>query len=176
MPKKNETRILVVDDEPDVLELVVFHLEKENFKVAVADTGDKALKMARGVDGKVEFCRYARENKKPVLGICLGFQSMTIEAARNLCGWENANSAEFDEETPHPVVIFMPEVSKTHMGGTMRLGKRRTILQPDCLSAKLYGDVTEVDERHRHRYEVNIDKVGLSIQLLQTSSCVAIHL
>jgi len=130
----------------------------------------------RGVDGKVEVCRYARENKKPVLGICLGFQSMTIEAARNLCGWENANSAEFDEETPHPVVIFMPEVSKTHMGGTMRLGKRRTILQPDCLSAKLYGDVTEVDERHRHRYEVNIDKVGLSIQLLQTSSCVAIHL
>ena len=112
----------------------------------------------RGVDGKVEVCKYARESKKAILGICLGFQSMTIEAGRNLCGWEGANSTEFEEDNANPVVIFMPEVSKTHMGGTMRLGKRRTVLQPGCLTAQLYGD-TEVDERHRHRYEVNIDKV-----------------
>ena len=112
----------------------------------------------RGVDGKVEVCKYARETKKAILGICLGFQSMTIEAGRNLCGWENCNSTEFDENCPNPVVIFMPETSLTVLGGTMRLGKRRTVLQPDCLSAQLYGD-TEVDERHRHRYEVNIDKV-----------------
>jgi CTP synthase len=86
----------------------------------------------------------------------LGFQVAVIEFARNVVGWESANSAEFDECTAHPVVIFMPEASKTQMGGTMRLGSRVTILRDDkAISSKLYGGNPVVYERHRHRYEVN---------------------
>jgi CTP synthase len=83
-----------------------------------------------------------------------------IEFARNVLGWENANSAEIDPATPTPVVVFMPEGSKTHLGGTMRLGTRRTILQTvDCIAAKLYQAEQYIDERHRHRYEVNPELV-----------------
>lgn len=74
-------------------------------------------------------------------------------------GWEKANSTEFDPETPHPVVIDMPELSSTHMGGTMRLGKRRTVFTGDCITKKMYGGADFVEERHRHRYEVNPEKV-----------------
>ncbi|XVE73396.1 hypothetical protein DITRI_Ditri11bG0114800 [Diplodiscus trichospermus] len=77
-------------------------------------------------------------------------------------GFERANSAEFDEQTPNPVVIFMPEGSRTHMGSTMRLGSRRTLFQtPDCVTSKLYFNTQYVDERHRHRYEVNPDVIGV---------------
>eukprot|EP01098_Paradermamoeba_levis_P011461 TRINITY_DN4913_c0_g2_i1.p1 TRINITY_DN4913_c0_g2~~TRINITY_DN4913_c0_g2_i1.p1 ORF type:complete len:216 (+),score=74.92 TRINITY_DN4913_c0_g2_i1:575-1222(+) len=112
----------------------------------------------RGVEGKILAIRHARENKIPFLGICLGMQLAVIEFARNVLGLEKANSEEFEAETKTPVVIFMPEVSKTHMGATMRLGKRTTSLKvekyPDSLSQKLYNS-TKIDERHRHRYEVN---------------------
>ncbi|KAH9306112.1 hypothetical protein KI387_010516, partial [Taxus chinensis] len=75
-------------------------------------------------------------------------------------GLEGANSTEFDEQTPHPCVIFMPEGSRIHKGGTMRLGSRKTIFQTrDCITAKLYGNVHSVVERHRHRYEVNPEMV-----------------
>ncbi|XXG61605.1 hypothetical protein AAC387_Pa05g0176 [Persea americana] len=114
----------------------------------------------RGVQGKILAAKYARENKVPFLGICLGMQIAVIEIARSVLGLNDADSTEFDPETKSPCVIFMPEGSKTHMGGTMRLGTRRTYFQvADCKSAKLYGNVNYVDERHRHRYEVNPDMI-----------------
>ncbi|KAL0743830.1 hypothetical protein Bca4012_085343 [Brassica carinata] len=114
----------------------------------------------RGVQGKILATKYARENQVPLLGICLGMQLAVVEFARSILGFEDANSTEFEPETPSPCVIFMPEGSTTHMGGTMRLGSRRTYFQvPDCKSAKLYGNAKFVDERHRHRYEVNPDMI-----------------
>ncbi|KAH9676853.1 CTP synthase [Citrus sinensis] len=115
----------------------------------------------RGVQGKILAAKYARENKVPFLGICLGMQIAVIEFARSVLGMCDTNSTEFDPETSHPCVVFMPEGSKTHMGATMRLGSRRTYFKvPDCKSAKLYGNASFVDERHRHRYEVNPDMVS----------------
>eukprot|EP01018_Ginkgo_biloba_P028338 Gb_19182 [translate_table: standard] len=114
----------------------------------------------RGVQGKILAAKYARENGIPYLGICLGMQISVIEFARSVLGLEGANSTEFDLQTLYPCVIFMPEGSKTHMGSTMRLGSRRTFFQTsDCITAKLYQKVHSVDERHRHRYEVNPDMV-----------------
>lgn len=116
----------------------------------------------RGVRGMILAAEYARESKVPYLGICLGMQISVIEFAINVLGLERANSEEFNKQTPDPVVIFMPEGSKTHMGSTMRLGSRRTLFQtPDCIIAKLYHNSDHVDERHRHRYEVNPDMVGM---------------
>ncbi|KAH9703508.1 CTP synthase [Citrus sinensis] len=166
----------------------------------------------RGVGGMILAAKYARENNIPYLGICLGMQISVIEFARSVLGLKRANSNEFDSETPNPVVIFMPEGSRTHMGSTMRLGSRRTLFQtPDCVTSKLYGDyfyipvdqsggsyghkviippfgaafcpatcrqlvdlsslfvvlfaryrnAEYVDERHRHRYEVNPEVIGV---------------
>ena len=110
----------------------------------------------RGIEGKIKAAEYSRINKIPYLGVCLGLQIATIEFCRNVLGMENANSTEFDENTPQPAVVFMPEISKTHMGGTMRLGTKPTpFLVEDCKIKRLYGNKTYVDERHRHRYEVN---------------------
>ena len=110
----------------------------------------------RGIEGKIKAAEYARINKIPYLGVCLGLQIATIEFCRNVLGMENANSTEFDENTPQPAVVFMPEISKTHMGGTMRVGTKPTpFLVEDCKIKRLYGNKTYVDERHRHRYEVN---------------------
>lgn len=123
----------------------------------------------RGAEGKIIAAKYARENDIPYLGICLGMQIAVIDYARSVLGLQNANSTEFDPETENPCVIFMPEGSKTHMGGTMRLGSRRTYFHAtDCKSAQLYGNQSFIDERHRHRYEVNpnmvsqLEKAGLS--------------
>ncbi|KAJ1284573.1 hypothetical protein BS78_03G215000 [Paspalum vaginatum] len=114
----------------------------------------------RGVQGKILAAKYARENNVPYLGICLGMQIAVIEFARSVMKLRGANSTEFDPATASPCVIFMPEGSKTHMGATMRLGSRRTHFQVNgCKSAKLYGNASYVDERHRHRYEVNPDMV-----------------
>lgn len=101
--------------------------------------------------------KWAREQKVPFLGICLGFQVAVIEWARNVIGLENAHSAELVKDTPHPVICFMPEISKTHMGGTMRLGLRPTVFEPNTENTKLrrlYGSKNVAWERHRHRYEV----------------------
>uniref|UniRef100_A0A7S3R0Q0 CTP synthase n=1 Tax=Dunaliella tertiolecta TaxID=3047 RepID=A0A7S3R0Q0_DUNTE len=114
----------------------------------------------RGVEGKILAANYARTNKKPYLGICLGMQIAVIEFARNVLGMREANSTEFAAATPSPVVVFMPEISTTHKGGTMRLGSRKTVLQTvSCTSAKLYQSEMYIYERHRHRYEVNPDVV-----------------
>jgi len=114
----------------------------------------------RGIEGKAVAAQYARENNVPYLGVCLGMQVAVIEFARHVLGMEGANSTEFDEKTAHPVVIFMPEGSTTHMGATMRLGSRKTLLQNSgCIAHRLYGGAMEIDERHRHRYEVNPDMI-----------------
>ena len=114
----------------------------------------------RGVEGKILAAEYARTSSIPYLGICLGLQVATIEFCRNVLGFEDSNSTEFDENCKNPAVVFMPEMSKTHLGGTMRLGSRPTIWQvEDCKIRTLYGEGESVDERHRHRYEVNPDMI-----------------
>jgi len=113
----------------------------------------------RGINGKVGALKYARENKIPALGLCLGLQCMVIEVARNLAGLPLANSAEFDEETPDPVISTMASQEQIvagigDMGGTMRLGLYPADLTQGSLVSELYG-ATQIQERHRHRYEVN---------------------
>jgi CTP synthase len=115
----------------------------------------------RGIEGKALAAKYCRESNMPYFGICLGLQTAVIDFARHELGWEGANSQEFDENTKYPVVVFMPEVSTTAMGGTMRLGSRATIIRnPESLAGKVYGKQPVVYERHRHRYEVNPAMVG----------------
>jgi CTP synthase len=109
----------------------------------------------RGIEGKVVAVRWARENKVPFLGICLGMQCAVIEFARNVLGLERANSAEFDPDTPHPVIALLDEQRKvTEMGGTMRLGAFPCRLETGSLARAAYGE-DKVSERHRHRYEFN---------------------
>ncbi|CAO3692049.1 unnamed protein product [Rhizopus stolonifer] len=117
---------------------------------------------SRGIEGMIAAARWARENKVPYLGICLGMQISVIEFARHVCGMAQAQSAEMYPEAETPVVIYMPEISKTQMGGTMRLGLRPTLFQKGTENStvrKLYGNKDHVDERHRHRYEVNPEYV-----------------
>ena len=114
----------------------------------------------RGVEGKIFAAEHARTTSTPYLGICLGLQVAVIEFSRNVLGFEGSNSTEFDEQCKNPSVVFMPEISKTHLGGTMRLGSRPTLWQVDsCAIRGLYGEGDSVDERHRHRYEVNPDMI-----------------
>ena len=109
----------------------------------------------RGVEGKIKGIRYARERKIPFLGICLGMHCAVIEFARNVCGMDRANSSEFAPDTPYPVIDLMPEQRHVEdLGGTMRLGSFPCVLAPDSKSHEAYGEL-EVNERHRHRYEVN---------------------
>jgi len=132
----------------------------------------------RGTEGKIAAIQYARENKIPYLGICLGMQLAVIEYARHVAGMKDANSTEFNLETEHPVVALITEwldrdgkVAKrsadSDMGGTMRLGSQRCPIKPNTMAQSIYGN--EVNERHRHRYEVNnhyvpaLEKTGLVI-------------
>ena len=118
----------------------------------------------RGVEGKIRAIRFARENKVPYLGICLGMQLAVIEFARHVCGLDNANSTEFDPDSEHPVIGLITEWldregriekrdSESDLGGTMRLGSQKCPVDPGTLAASVYGAF--VNERHRHRYEVN---------------------
>jgi len=133
----------------------------------------------RGVEGKLSAVRYARENRVPYLGICLGMQLAVIETARNKAGLNDANSTEFDPTTPHPVVALITEwqnrdgsietrSENSDMGGTMRLGAQPCEVVPGSLAHRIYGSTT-VAERHRHRYEVNnhylprIEGAGLTV-------------
>lgn len=109
----------------------------------------------RGIEGKIETVRYARENKIPFFGICLGMQMAVIEYARNVVGFADANSTEMNEATAHPVIDLMEEQKTvTEKGGTMRLGAWACELQPGSLAHQIYGS-TAIMERHRHRYEYN---------------------
>ena len=119
----------------------------------------------RGVEGKIQAIRYARENKIPYLGICLGLQLAVIEYARHKAGLEGAHSTEFDPATPHPVIALINEWhardgkvelrdAHSDLGGTMRLGGQECVLLPGMLAREIYGK-EKVVERHRHRYEVN---------------------
>ncbi len=132
----------------------------------------------RGTEGKMKAIRFARENKIPYLGICLGMQLATIEFARNVAGLEGANSTEFEPDGPHPVVALITEwhdregrverrTEDSNLGGTMRLGAQRCPIKEGTLAASIYGKT--VNERHRHRYEVNnayvprLEKQGMII-------------
>jgi len=109
----------------------------------------------RGTEGKIAAVRHAREKKIPFFGICLGLQMAAIEFARNACGLDKANSNEFDEGTPHPVVSLMADQKQVSAkGGTMRLGAYACVLKPGSLASKVYRK-QEISERHRHRYEIN---------------------
>ncbi len=108
----------------------------------------------RGIEGKIEAVRWAREQRVPFLGLCLGMQCAVIEYARNVLGWEQANSTEFDQDTDYPVIDLMPDQEGLEKGGTMRLGGYRCALRADTISRKADG-VERVSERHRHRYEFN---------------------
>ncbi len=110
----------------------------------------------RGVEGKILAAQFARQRKIPYLGLCLGMQVMSIEFARNVLELEDANSAEFETGTEHPVIDLMLEQRHiTDMGGTMRLGIYPCKLTPGSVAARAYGAVSEVEERHRHRFELN---------------------
>ncbi len=132
----------------------------------------------RGVEGKIMAARYAREHKIPYLGICLGMQVALIEYARNMAGLDHANSTEFDDQTPNPVVALITEWqnhdgqverrdANSDLGGTMRLGAQTCAVKPGTLAAEIYGD--KVTERHRHRYEANnhylgrVEKAGMVV-------------
>ncbi len=135
----------------------------------------------RGVEGKIQTAKFARENKIPYLGICLGMQVATIEYARNMAGLKDANSTEFVADCPHPVIALINEWKdadgsikvrdeKSDLGGTMRLGAQSSDVAKGTLAHSIYGDV--VTERHRHRYEANVNyldalrKAGLVISAL----------
>jgi CTP synthase len=109
----------------------------------------------RGIEGKISAARYARENKIPYLGLCLGMQLMVIEFTRHVLGDEEANSTEFDRATPHPVIDLMPDQRDiADMGGTMRLGLYPCVLQPHSIAKRAYQE-KNIEERHRHRFEFN---------------------
>jgi CTP synthase len=111
----------------------------------------------RGTEGKISAIRFARENDVPFLGICYGFQLAVIEFSRNACGLKDANSTEINPDTPHPVIDLMPEQRGVeNKGATMRLGSHKIILEKGSLASRLY-DQTDIYERHRHRFEVNLD-------------------
>jgi len=124
---------------------------------------------SRGIEGKVQAARYARENQVPYLGLCLGMQVMCVEFARNVLGYEDANSTEFERGTTHPVIDLMTEQrSITDMGGTMRLGLYPCVLQPGTKAAAAYHE-KQIEERHRHRFEFNnvyreeFEKAGMAL-------------
>jgi CTP synthase len=136
---------------------------------------------SRGVEGKITTAKFARENKVPYLGICLGMQVATIEYARNMAGLKDANSTEFAPTCAQPVIALITEWkdadgsiktrdATSNLGGTMRLGAQSSDVAKNTLAHSIYGDV--VTERHRHRYEANVNyldtlrKAGLVISAL----------
>jgi CTP synthase len=156
--------------------VVLDYLDSENVE---KDGGETLLEAAdgilvpggfgqRGIEGKIKAIRFARENRIPFLGICLGMQLATVEFARHVAGLEKAHSMEFDKHSPHPVIFLMREWfdhrsnriirrdETSNLGGTMRLGAYPCILEPESLAFEAY-QCQEISERHRHRYEFNND-------------------
>ncbi|MFH1692382.1 MAG: CTP synthase [Candidatus Omnitrophota bacterium] len=147
----NNTKIIIkkVDSED---------IEKKDAKTCLQDVSGILIPGGfgtRGIEGKIQAIKYARENNIPFFGICLGMQTAVIEFARNACSLDKAHSAEFEKGTPHPVVCLLEEQKNVKkMGGTMRLGIYPCVLQPGTKSAQSYKK-TKIHERHRHRYEFN---------------------
>jgi CTP synthase len=189
MNPKHEVKILLVGKYMDQRDSYMSHYEAFTHAGAELDTRVKFLRMeaedidkensrhllsesdgilipggfgSRGTEGKIEAIKFARENKVPFLGVCLGFQLANVEFARNVLGMGDANSTEFDAHTAHPVVDLLPEQKNvTKKGATMRLGAQSVIVEKGSAAEKLYG-ATEIQERHRHRYEINphyIDRI-----------------
>jgi len=189
MNPKHEVKILLVGKYMEQRDSYMSHYEAFTHAGAELDTRVKFLRMeaediskedckcllqeadgilipggfgSRGVEGKIEAIKFARENGVPFLGVCLGFQLANVEFARDALGMHDANSTEFDPHTNHPVVDILPEQKGvTKMGATMRLGAQEVILEKGSKVEKLYGS-TKIMERHRHRYEINppyIDRI-----------------
>jgi CTP synthase len=118
----------------------------------------------RGIEGMIQTVTYARTNNVPYFGICLGMQVAVVEYARNVCNLEKANSSEFDQETPYPVIDYLPEQRDiTDMGGTMRLGAYPCIIDQTTCAFQAYGE-GKISERHRHRYEFNNEYKDIFVQ------------
>ena len=117
----------------------------------------RAALAARGIEGKIQAIKYAREHQVPFLGLCLGMQLSIVEFARDVVGYSDAHSAELDPSTAHPVIHLMPDQDGIEdIGGTLRLGSYPCVLNKESKAYALYGEET-IHERHRHRYEVNND-------------------
>ncbi|MEM1094423.1 MAG: CTP synthase [Bacteroidota bacterium] len=144
--------------EVDVKYILSDDLTAENVADALADVAGILVAPGfgeRGIDGKLEAVRYARENDLPFFGICLGMQCAVVEFARNVCGWQDAHSTEFDPNSSFPVIDIMAEQKQiTDKGGTMRLGGYDCYLMDGSRVREIYG-AEDIRERHRHRYEVN---------------------
>jgi len=146
---------------PEFIWVEATDIEKGNLDVgSVLDGVDGAIILpgfgARGVEGKIKAIRYLREVGRPVLGICFGLQLMVVEYARNVLGYERANTTEVDPTTPHPVVDLLSYQRNVLVkGGTMRLGALPVRLVPNTLISDIYGNAEIIYERHRHRYQVN---------------------
>ncbi len=143
----------------ELVQILSDNLTADNVEAQLADVNGVLVAPGfgdRGVEGKIDAVRYARENDIPFFGICLGMQCAVIEYARNKCGWETAHSTEFDPDTEHPVIDLMEEQKKiSEKGGTMRLGAYTCELTEGSRAAEIYGGKKKVKERHRHRYELN---------------------
>ncbi|MFZ5518561.1 MAG: CTP synthase [Candidatus Zhuqueibacterota bacterium] len=147
----NDTRVVIKWVDSEVL-------EKESAEKHLSDVSGILIPGGfgeRGIEGKIAAVKYARENKLPFFGICLGLHCAVIEFSRNVCHLENANSSEFNQSTPHPVIDLMDDQKRVKAkGGTMRLGSQPCELKKGSRAAKIYG-AELIHERHRHRFEVN---------------------
>ena len=159
----NETKVNVISVHSEFLDDKSAESQLKNLDGILVAPGFGS----RGIEGKIDTVRYARENKIPFLGICLGMQMAVIEFARNVLGYADANSTEMNENTTHPVINLMEEQKNVeNKGGTMRLGAWNCTIKEGTLAHKIYGK-TEISERHRHRYEYNgkyfneLEKAGL---------------
>ena len=160
---KSITESFILAGVPDGVQVDVKYILSEDLTESTVDSvlGDVAGILVapgfgdRGVEGKVQAAKFARENDVPFFGICLGLQCAIIEFARNVCEWDGANSTEFDEDTAYPVIDLMEEQKEiSDKGGTMRLGQYDCRIQEGSRVHEIYEDKM-VQERHRHRYEVN---------------------
>jgi CTP synthase len=145
----------------DIVWVDAEHIERDGAAAHFADVDGILVPGGfgdRGIEGKIQAVRYAREQRVPYFGICLGMQCAVIEFARNVCGLSGANSSEFTPDAPHLVIDLLPEQrSLTDKGGTMRLGLYPILMTEGTTASRLYGGEPVIRERHRHRYEVNND-------------------
>ena len=159
----NETKVNVISVHSEFIDANSAHEQLKNLDGILVAPGFGG----RGIEGKIDTVRYARENNIPFLGICLGMQMAVIEYARNVLGYADANSTEMNEATKHPIINLMEgQKDVENKGGTMRLGAWKCSIKENSLAHKIYGK-TEIMERHRHRYEFNgaylneFEKLGL---------------